>query len=776
MTMVASFMPSIAFAGVSTWTEYGTKVADAWKWTPGEKTATLVKIEKGVGADKEVRDVNYPATVSYAGWECGKTKKVTVTFTTKDNIEGAAPITKAYSDVEVTFPAHDYEDVAAVAPICGTDGKKAAKKCKNCGDVIGGETVTYTGANLPGEHHCILDKADKHWEVQAGGTSVKLLAGAALKCDDCGSTFTLKADTAAADIQDNQNIKAATCSTEGLKGSVAVVTADKVSLLDSKNAVPANDVKVSYVKSSEKVDTTAHTFNSANVKFVWDDKTPACVAKIGGCTVCGYNATEIPCTVTATDGTTNTNCAADRPVTYTATCKDSAGKNYVPTISSEATKVYTVAAGEHSFVHHDAVAATCDKAGNKEYYQCSSCKKYGHVDANGKVIADNTTATDYAVAAQHNFTGTYTWPTDAALKAAIDASTTVTNFKNQTAVPAGDEDLGVDVTVSDLKCSGCGLACKANIEVTRDIKVDADEFLKANLGKTCTDDIVVPLIVEETAPANLVTDSLKNPSVVDDHKAAKYVIAGTEKVASSKAVGHISTDVAKFEWDTTDSENIKCDVVLQVCNNKAFVYDATTKTYKFDAEKKCDHVITSQPATVEGKVTVEPTCTKNGEGEFVATYKYPVTNKVITEKKTLVLAKAAHKTEVIPAVAATVFTTGSKDGVKCSVCGEILTQPKEVAKLKVGTAKISSLKAGKKSFTVKASAANATGYRVYYKKAGAKKYSYTTVKAKNLSKTVKKLSSGKKYTVKVKAYAKNYDGDGQVVWGALSSGKTVKVK
>ena len=601
--MVASFMPSIAFAGVSTWTEYGTKVADAWKWTPGEKTATLVKIEKA----GEVRDVNYPATVSYDAWECGKTKKVTVTFTTKDNIEGVGQIAKSYSNVEVTFPAHDYEDVAAVAPICGTNGKKAAKKCKNCADVIGGETVTYTEANLPAEHHYILDKADKHWEVQAGGTSVKLLAGAALKCDDCGSTFTLKTDTSAENIQDGQVIKAATCSAEGLKGSVAVVTAAKESLLDSKNAVPASDVKVSYVKSSEKVGTTAHTFNSANVKFVWDDKTPACVAKIGGCTVCGYNATEIPCTVTATDGATNTNCAADRPVTYTATCKDSAGKNYEPTNPSEATKVYTVAAGEHSFVYHDAVAATCDKAGNKEYYQCSSCKKYGSVDANGKVVANSANASDYVVAAQHNFTGTYTWPTDAALKAAIDASTTVTNFKNQTAVPAGDEDLGVDVTVSDLKCDGCGLAFKATVDIPLDIKIDADEFLKANLGKTCTDDIVVPLIAEERAAASLGDPNTwyKNPSVVGDHKATVYVVAGTEKVASSKAVGHTPKDVAKFEWDTTDSENIKCDVVLQVCNNKAFVYDATTKTYKFDAEKKCDHVITSQPATVEGKVTVK---------------------------------------------------------------------------------------------------------------------------------------------------------------------------
>ena len=772
--MVASFMPSIAFAGTGAWTEYGTKVADAWKWTPGEKTATLVKIEK----DGEVRDVNYPATVSYAGWECGKTKKVTVTFTTKDNIEGAAPITKAYTEVEVTFPAHDYEDVAAVAPICGTNGKKAAKKCKNCGDVIGGETVAYTEAKLPDEHHYILDKADKHWEVQAGGNSVKLLAGAALKCDDCGSTFTLKADTAVANIQNSQVIKPATCSTEGLKGSVAVVTAAKENLLDSKNAVPEKDVKVSYVKSSEKVDTTAHTFNSTNVKFVWDDKTPACVAKIGGCTVCGYNATEIPCTVTATAGTTNTNCAEDRNVTYTATCKDSAGKNYEPTNPSEATKVYTVAAGEHSFVYHDAVAATCDKAGNKEYYQCSSCKKYGNVDANGKVVADASTEATYAVAAQHEFTGTYTWPTAQALEDAIKNNAVVTQFKAQGTIYTVDQPLGsLNVTVSDLKCNGCGLAYNATETKILPIYVDVDKFYEANLGKSCTDDIVVPLVAKTTDQAGIEANTkYQNASVIAAHKANKYVVIGTEKVDSATASGHAVSNVAKFEWDTTDSENIKCDVVLQVCNNKTFVYDATTKTYKFDAEKKCDHVITSQPATVEGKVTVEPTCTKNGEGEFVATYKYPVTNKVITEKKTLVLAKAAHKTEVIPAVAATVFTTGSKDGVKCSVCGEILTQPKEVAKLKVGTAKISSLKAGKKSFTVKASAVNATGYRVYYKKAGAKKYSYTTVKAKNLSKTVKKLSAGKKYTVKVKAYAKNYDGDGEVVWGALSSGKTVKVK
>ena len=93
----------------------------------------------------------------------------------------------------------------------------------------------------------------------------------------------------------------------------------------------------------------------------------------------------------------------------------------------------------------------------------------------------------------------------------------------------------------------------------------------------------------------------------------------------------------------------------------------------------------------------------------------------------------------------------------------------KVAKASV---KLKAYKGGKLKVT--ASAKNATGYRVYYKKSSWKKYkTYTKGNIKTLNKTFKKLSKGK-YTVKVKAFHKA--DDGKTTWGADSSIKKITVR
>lgn len=88
-------------------------------------------------------------------------------------------------------------------------------------------------------------------------------------------------------------------------------------------------------------------------------------------------------------------------------------------------------------------------------------------------------------------------------------------------------------------------------------------------------------------------------------------------------------------------------------------------------------------------------------------------------------------------------------------------------------ASISKIKAGKKSISITIKSqktSKATGYQIYYKKAGSK------AKYKNVTSTKKKLTGlkkGKKYTVKVRAYKTI---DGKKVYGAYSSSKHVKVK
>ncbi len=86
-------------------------------------------------------------------------------------------------------------------------------------------------------------------------------------------------------------------------------------------------------------------------------------------------------------------------------------------------------------------------------------------------------------------------------------------------------------------------------------------------------------------------------------------------------------------------------------------------------------------------------------------------------------------------------------------------------------ASVKSVKAAKKSITVKVNkTAGATGYQVSYTVKGGKAATATTT---STSKTIKGLKSGKKYTVKVRAYKKV---NGKTYYGAYSAAKTVKVK
>ena len=98
-----------------------------------------------------------------------------------------------------------------------------------------------------------------------------------------------------------------------------------------------------------------------------------------------------------------------------------------------------------------------------------------------------------------------------------------------------------------------------------------------------------------------------------------------------------------------------------------------------------------------------------------------------------------------------------------------------IAAAKPGTPSVKLSSPAKGKLTVKATAKKATGYRVYYKKAGWKAYKTftTTGTVKSLSKTFKKLSKGS-YTVKVRAFGKT--AAGKTVWGAKSKAKKISVK
>ena len=164
----------------------------------------------------------------------------------------------------------------------------------------------------------------------------------------------------------------------------------------------------------------------------------------------------------------------------------------------------------------------------------------------------------------------------------------------------------------------------------------------------------------------------------------------------------------------------------------------------------------------------EATCESDGSKSIHCRY-----CDAVKDRETITA--TGHKEEVLEAKAATVFSKGLTEGKKCSVCGAVLVAQEEIPELEVGTPAFT-VNAAKKVMTVKASRAeNATGYKIFYKKANAKRWKTWTVKGKKVSKKFSKLEKGK-YRVKVIAYAKDYEGSGAVKWGKISKVKTVKIK
>lgn len=164
----------------------------------------------------------------------------------------------------------------------------------------------------------------------------------------------------------------------------------------------------------------------------------------------------------------------------------------------------------------------------------------------------------------------------------------------------------------------------------------------------------------------------------------------------------------------------------------------------------------------------EATCESDGSKSIHCRY-----CDAVKDRETITA--TGHKEVVLEAKSATVFSKGLTEGKKCSVCGVVLVAQEEIPELEVGTPAFT-VKTAKKAMTVKASRAeNATGYKIFYKKANAKVWKTWTVKGKKVSKKFAKLEKGK-YKVKVRAYAKDYEGSGAVKWGKISKVKTVKIK
>lgn len=198
------------------------------------------------------------------------------------------------------------------------------------------------------------------------------------------------------------------------------------------------------------------------------------------------------------------------------------------------------------------------------------------------------------------------------------------------------------------------------------------------------------------------------------------------------------------------------------------------KCFDCGVVKTPQEVVPAKGHTVEVVPGFAAGCTTTGRTSYKTC---SVCNEYITNYE--IIPATGHKIVAMPAKAATYTATGLTAGKKCSECGTVTVKQKKVAKKKLKKVTISSVKSTKsKQATVNwKKVTDTTGYIVEY--STSKKFTKKTTKkvtikkAKTLKTTLKKLKSGKKYYIRIRAYKTVGK---KTVYGAYRSVKTVKVK
>ena len=208
--------------------------------------------------------------------------------------------------------------------------------------------------------------------------------------------------------------------------------------------------------------------------------------------------------------------------------------------------------------------------------------------------------------------------------------------------------------------------------------------------------------------------------------------------------------INQYQADRNGNLSIDYIPFAEYENAEVFVSELVLKT-------ECEHNYSST-------VTKQPTCTETG----IKTYTCSICGDSYTEA----IKATGHKTVTKNAKKATYFAKGYTGDKVCSICGKTITKGKAIAKLKLKTPKIT-VTAGKKLFKVKYKKVKAaTGFQVRYRIKGKWKYKKFNSK-KTVTKTIKKLTTGKKYTVQIRAFIKSGKKTAYSDW---AKAKKVKIK
>ena len=317
----------------------------------------------------------------------------------------------------------------------------------------------------------------------------------------------------------------------------------------------------------------------------------------------------------------------------------------------------------HVLVHHAAVAASCESAGNSEYWYCTSCKKY-YADEAGET---ETSLSDVTISATgHTLTGEWIPKSDATCTTAgkvgyrvcpvcecyVDQSgKTIGNSESDLVIAAFGHALthyeSAEATCTETgneeywRCSRCE-EYFSYISSTLTV-IDPEKVVIAALGHTLSHTAEVAATCTEAGHCEYwYCDRCEQ--CFSDLNGTPYADVGATVIA---ALGH-DYIFTSYVWNTDTAGAYSAQAKL-VC-----AHDATHIRY--------------EDATVTSEITTSPTCTLTGVRSYTATYEDQE-----SENKTETLSANKHTAgnavrENI--VAATCTTDGSYDSVVyCSVCG-----------------------------------------------------------------------------------------------------------
>jgi hypothetical protein len=266
---------------------------------------------------------------------------------------------------------------------------------------------------------------------------------------------------------------------------------------------------------------------------------------------------------------------------------------------------------------------------------------------------------------------------------------------------------------------------------------------------TCNEVIIAQETIPATGKHTLVTDAAVDATCTKEGKTeGTHCTVCNQVITAQKTVA--ATGKHTYKATTTQATTAKNGVIVKKCSVCGNVGSKTT-IYKASTVKLAGTSYTYTGKAIKPKVTV-----KNSNGKAIASSNYTVTYPSSSKK--------------VGTYTVTVKFKGNYSGTK-----------KLTYTIKPKATKLSSLKAGSKSFTVKWSklATQTTGYQIQYSTSSKfnKAATKTVKKSSTTSLKVSKLTKGKKYYVRIRTYKTvKVNGKSKNIYSSWSSAKSIKVK